>query len=152
MRSLHFETRFEGVYTYFTSFGFFSEEENRQVLEKVGRALKPGGRFLFETVNRDWIIHKVEHQPRRWEEPEKGFFLLEDISFNAHTSRIHTKRIILDQGRQRSVEFDIKLYTHAELEDLLEEAGMRVIATYGNKDFSAYSVSSPRMAVVSRKE
>ena len=96
--------------------------------------LVPGGKFLIETVNRDWTIHKVENQPRRWDEIEPEFFLLEDISFNAHTSRIHTNRIIFDHGQRRSVEYDIKLYTHAELEDMLEDAGFKVVATYGNKD------------------
>ena len=151
MREIHFVNRFDAAYSYFTSFGYFTDEENQQVLNAVAKALVEGGTFLLESVNRDWTIHKVENQPRRWDEIEPNFFLLEDISFNAHTSRIHTKRIIFDKGQRRTVEYDIKLYTHAELEDMLEEAGLRVISTYGNKDFSPYAVSSPRMVIVSKK-
>ena len=151
MRQTHFVNRFDAAFSYFTSFGYFSDLENNRVLETVAKALVNGGKFLLETVNRDWTIHKVENQPRRWDEIDPGFFLLEDISFNAHTSRIHTKRIIFDRGERRSVEYDIKLYTHAELEDMLEDAGFKVVATYGNKDSSPYAVSSPRMIIISKK-
>lgn len=152
MRESYFVNRFDAIYSYFTSFGYFSDAENKKVLENVSRALVKGGVFLLETVNRDWTIHKVEHQPRRWDELEPDFYLLEDISFNAHTSRIHTKRIIFDKGQRRTVEYDIKLYTHSELEDMLEEVGLQVISTFGNKDLIPYSVSSPRMIIVSKKQ
>ena len=152
MRESYFVNRFDGAFCYFTSFGYFSDEENQKVLENVAQALIKGGSFVLETVNRDWTIHKIEHQPRRWEEVEPDFFILEDIGFNAHTSRIHTCRIIIDKEQRRTMEYDIKLYTHSELEDLLEETGLQVVATYGGKDLSPYSVSSPRMVIVSRKQ
>jgi SAM-dependent methyltransferase len=151
MRDSHFESWFDAGFCYFTSFGYFSDDDNMRVLEHTAKALVPGGHFLIETVNRDWTIHRVENQPRRWDEPEPDFFILEDISFNAHTSRIHTKRLIFDHGARRSVEYDIKLYTHAELDDMLEEAGLKVIATYGEKDRSPYAVSSHRMIIISQK-
>jgi SAM-dependent methyltransferase len=152
IRESYFVNRFEAAFSYFTSFGYFQDEENQKVLDNAAKALVKGGMFLLETVNRDWTIHKVENQPRRWDEVEADFFMLEDISFNAHTSRIHTKRIIFDKGQRRSMEYDIKLYTHAELEDMLERAGLQVVATFGGKDRSVYSVSSPRMVIVSRKQ
>ncbi len=152
MKDFHFDQPFDAVCCYFTSFGYFSDEENRQVLQNVSACLAPGGRLLLETVNRDSTIHKVENQPRRWDEPEPGFFVLEDVCFNARTSRIHTRAIIIDQGRRRMVEYDIKLYTHAELEDMLEDAGLTVIGTYGNKDLSTFAVASPRMAIVAEKK
>jgi SAM-dependent methyltransferase len=152
IRESYFVNRFDAAFSYFTSFGYFQDEENQKVLDNAAKALVKGGIFLLETVNRDWTIHKVEHQPRRWDEVEADFFMLEDISFNAHTSRIHTNRIIFDKGLRRSMEYDIKLYTHAELEDMLERAGVQIVATFGGKDRSAYSVSSPRMVIVSKKQ
>ncbi len=151
MRDFSLETPFDAAYCYYTSFGYFPDEENFKVLQRVAAALKSSGKFLLETTNRDSFIHRIEHQPRRWDEPEPGLLILEDDRFNARTSRIHTRAIVLDQGQRRMVEYDIKLYTHTELEDLFEQAGMKVIATYGNKDFSPYSVASPRMAVIGQK-
>jgi SAM-dependent methyltransferase len=152
MRESYFVNRFDGAYSYFTSFGYFDDADNKRVLESVAKALVKGGTFLVETVNRDWTIHKVENQPRRWDEIEPDFLLLEDTTFNAHTSRIHTKRMIFDKGQRRTVEYDIKLYTHAELEDMLEEVGLQVTATFGSKERMPYSVSSPRMIIISKKQ
>lgn len=152
LREGYFVNRFDAAFCYFTSFGYFDDDENQKVLQNVSQALLKGGMFLLETVNRDWTIHKVEHQPRRWDEVEADFLILEDISFNAHTSRIHTRRIIFDKDQRRSIEYDIKLYTHNELEDMLEEAGFQVVSTYGSKELTAYAVSSPRMAIVSKKQ
>jgi SAM-dependent methyltransferase len=152
MKNFHFDQPFDAGYCYFTSFGYFTDEENKQVLQNVAACLVPRGRFLLETANRDFTIHKVENQPRRWDEPEPGFFVLEDVCFNARTSRIHTRAIIMDQGKRRMVEYDIKLYTHAELEDMLEDAGLTVVGTYGNKDLSTFAVASPRMAIVVEKK
>jgi SAM-dependent methyltransferase len=152
MRESYFLNRFDACYCYFTSFGYFQDEENQKVLNSVASALVKGGMFLLETVNRDWTIHKVEHQPRRWDEVEPDFFLLEDISFDAHTSRIHTKRIIFDKAQRRTMQYDIKLYTHAELEDMLERGGLQVVSTFGGKDRSPYAVSSPRMVIISKKQ
>jgi SAM-dependent methyltransferase len=152
MRESYFINRFDTALSYYTSFGYFSDEENLKVLDNVAQSLLKGGTFLLETVNRDWTIHKIENQPHRWEEIEPDFFMLEDIGFNAHTSRIHTRRIILEKDQRRTMEYDIKLYTHSELEDLLEKVGLQVVATYGGKDLSPYSVSSPRMAIVSLRQ
>jgi SAM-dependent methyltransferase len=152
MKDFHFNQPFDAVYCYFTSFGYFTDEENNRVLRNVAACLAPRGRFLLETVNRDFAIHKVENQPRRWDEPEPGFFVLEDVCFNARTSRIHTSAIIIEQGKRRMVEYDIKMYTHAELEDMLEEVGLTVVDTFGNKDLSTFAVASPRMAIVAEKK
>ncbi|MCH7682010.1 SAM-dependent methyltransferase, partial [candidate division KSB1 bacterium] len=38
------------------SFGYFEDSEERLVLKKVFDALKPGGRFLMELLNRDFLI------------------------------------------------------------------------------------------------
>lgn len=152
LRESYFINRFDAALSYFTSFGYFTDEENLKVLENVAQSLVKGGTFMLETVNRDWTIHKIEYQSRRWEEVEPDFFILEDIGFNAHTSRIHTRRIMLEKDQRRTMEYDIKLYTHAEMEDLLEKVGLKVAATYGSKDLVPYSVSSPRMAIVSMKQ
>ena len=51
MRSLPWSERFDRVLCWFTSFGYFSDDENRQVLREVYDALKPGGLFAVEMNN-----------------------------------------------------------------------------------------------------
>jgi SAM-dependent methyltransferase len=151
MRKLAYRSRFDGAYCYFTSFGYFSHLENVKVLETVARTLRKGGRFLLDTVNREWVLQEIEAQPRRWEELGPDFVYLEDVSFNARTSRIHARRIVLEGATRREISSDLRLYSLSELEELIERIGMKVLSAFGGKDRSPFSVSSHRMIIVSEK-
>ena len=59
MREMTFEDTFDGVYCWNTSFGFFEEEKNAQVVQRVHKALKKGGQFMLEVGNRDYIIRQA---------------------------------------------------------------------------------------------
>ena len=66
--------------------------------QRIGRALKPGGRFLLDIVNRDYIVSDLP--TRVWWEGT-GCVVLEEVDFNFHTSRIVTHRsIVFEDGRQ----------------------------------------------------
>ena len=77
MRALAFERDFAGVYSYFTSFGYFSDEENERCSANVARALEPGGRLLLDMMNRDWLL--THPQQRTWNQRDDGALLMEEI-------------------------------------------------------------------------
>jgi ubiquinone/menaquinone biosynthesis C-methylase UbiE len=41
------------VICWFTSFGYFDDDDNRNVLSEFARVLGPGGRLLIETIHHD---------------------------------------------------------------------------------------------------
>src|SRR5262249_6647457 len=55
MREMAFEEMFDGVYCWSTSFGYFDEEKNLNVLQRIHRSLRQGGMFLLDVVNRDYV-------------------------------------------------------------------------------------------------
>ena len=57
MREMAFEEMFDGIYCWNTSFGYFDEEKNLDVAQRVFRALRPGGMFLLDVINRDFVGH-----------------------------------------------------------------------------------------------
>ena len=65
MRRLPFQAEFDALINVFTSFGYFEDAENAQVLEEAAKCLRPQGRFLIEMINRDGILRNF--QPRMWQ-------------------------------------------------------------------------------------
>ena len=130
MREMAFEKQFDGAYCMLTSFGYFDEETNLRVAERIGRALKPGGRLLLDIVNRDYIVGDLP--VRVWWEGT-GCVVLEEVDFNFHTSRINTHRsIVFEDGRQLEQELSIRAYSLHEIGRLLRQAGFRVTDVSGH--------------------
>ncbi|HEY8395069.1 MAG TPA: class I SAM-dependent methyltransferase [Thermaerobacter sp.] len=147
MRQLPWRDRFDAVYNVFTSFGYFPDEENEQVLGQVARALKPGGRFLLETQNREFLLrHMVPFSVI-----ERGDdFLIDAHSFDPVRGRIYTCRTVIRDGRVRRARFFVRLYTPAEMAGLLRRAGMEVLGFY-DETAAPLSLDSRRMVVVARR-
>jgi len=130
MREMAFEKQFDGAYCMLTSFGYFDEETNLRVAEGIARALKPGGRFLLDLVNRDYIVSDLPS--RVWWEGN-GCVVLEEVDFNFHTSRIITHRsIVFEDGRQIEQEISVRAYSLHEIGRLLRQAGFRVVDISGS--------------------
>jgi SAM-dependent methyltransferase len=129
MREMAFENQFDGAYSMLTSFGYFDEETNLRVAERIGRALRPGGRFLLDILNRDYVV--ADLPVRVWWEGT-GCVVLEEVDFNFHTSRINTHRsIVFEDGRQLEQELSVRAYSLHEIGRLLRQAGFRVINVSG---------------------
>jgi len=149
MRKIPFENHFAGVISYYTSFGFFSDEENLEVLRGVSKALKKEGRFLLDIMNRDILVK--DFQSKDWHRTEDGTVVLEERNWDLKTGKIKNHTTILDKKGERKRWFEVRLYTLEELNYLLEKVGLKIIETYGRKDKTPYSVDSPRLIILSQK-
>lgn len=130
MREMAFDGQFDGAYCALTTFGYFDEETNLRVATSIFRALKPGGRFLMDTLNRDYIVHELP--TRVWWEGD-GCVVLEEVDFNFHTSRVTVRRSsVFQDGRQVEHEISIRAYSLHELGKLMRQAGFRVLEVSGS--------------------
>jgi len=129
MREMAFDSQFDGAYCVLSSFGYFDEETNLKVATSICRALKPGGRFLLDTLNRDYIVSDLP--TRVWWEGD-GCVVLEEVDFNFHTSRVIIRRsVVFQDGRQMEQDISIRAYSLHELGKLLRQAGFRVLEVSG---------------------
>jgi SAM-dependent methyltransferase len=152
MRALPFEREFDGVYSYYTSFGYFGDEENERVLAGVARALKPGGRFLLEMANRDWILtHPLQ---RVWNQREDGSLHMEESSLDLQSSRVVSRLIHIapDGGSRLTKEYELRVYTCAELTVLCARHGLTVREVWGGADRGPYSTESRRLVILAVRE
>jgi SAM-dependent methyltransferase len=130
MREMTYDSQFDAAYCVLTSFGYFDEETNLRVASSICRALKPGGRFLVDTINRDYIVSDLPS--RAWWEGD-GCVVLEEVDFDFHTSRVLVRRsIVFGDGRQVENEISIRAYSLHELGRVLRRAGFQVLEVSGS--------------------
>src|SRR5690606_39186454 len=113
IREMEFDGAFDAVICMGTTFGFFDDDANRDVLARLFQALRPGGRVLLDTVNRDYVIGS---QPNLvWYEGE-DCVCMEESDFNYFSSRLTVKRTLMrEDGRQSQAEYSLRLYSLHEL-------------------------------------
>jgi len=152
MRDIPWQGEFDAVINMFTAFGYFeSDEEDGKALDAAARALHPGGRFLLDTINRDWLMRNWE--ARGWREREDGTLDLEDRRFDPASGRNRVRVIsVQPDGTRDERHIDLRLYTLKELTGLLASAGLAVRRTWGGFDGRDYSIDSRRMIVLAAKE
>jgi SAM-dependent methyltransferase len=130
MAVMEYTEVFDAAYCVGSSFGFFDDARNVEVTRRIHKSLKPHGTFLLGVLNRD---HTIQHQPgMAWFEGD-GCVCMEETAFNFITSRLSVKRtMIFDDGRQREIEYSVRLYSLHELGQILHEAGFRILEVSGN--------------------
>jgi SAM-dependent methyltransferase len=130
MLALDYEESFDAAFCVGSSFGFFDDQRNADVATRIHRSLKDNGTFLLQVINRD---HAIQSQPAMaWFEGD-GCVCMEESSINYITSRLNVKRtVIFDDGRQREIEFSVRLYSLHELGQLLHQSGFRILEVSGH--------------------
>lgn len=152
MREIPFTDRFDAVINMFTAFGYLeSDEEDAKVLHSAANALKPGGKLLLDTINREWVVaHNI---PAEWRIEDDGTAYLESRELDLETSLNHVSFTLIDPDgvRRSSVGHHVRLYTLTEMIRMLEAAGLTYERAYGDFDGGEYERESQRMIVVGRK-
>ena len=151
MRDLGSTPVFDGVYSYFTSFGYFEDDENEKVLASVARVLRPGRRFLLDLMNRDWLL--THPQQRTWTQRDDGALLMEEATLDLLRSRVIARQILIDPqgGPQVTKEYTLRVYTCAELSALLRHHGFRVLEVLGGPEREPYSAESRRLVILAER-
>ena len=151
MRQMAFEGQFDAVLCWGTTFGYFDDEGNHEVVQRLFEALKPKGLLLLNIVNRDRVI--TEQPNLVWFEGD-GCVCMEESRFDYLRSRLHVKRtVILDDGRQRENTYSIRLYSAHEIGKMLHATGFRVAKLSGMKATPGvfFGVASPELIFLAER-
>ena len=142
---------FNAAINMFTSFGYCaSDEEELAVLANVFESLKPNGRFVIDVMGKEVLCRRF--QPRTWQaNPAGTAFLLEERKVQSGWKYIENRWIVFDETGKHEFHFDIRVYSGRELESLLQQAGFREIALYGNLNDAPYDHDAERLVAVARK-
>ena len=151
MRDIPFENAFDAVINIFTAFGYFDDDsDNQLVLRQVHKALRPGGRFLIDTMHRDALVRRF--QPFGITRHDDGLIVTEERRFDQMTGRNAVRITLLyPDGTRKELGHDERVYTLTELAAMLHDAGLSVEAVYGGLDGGELTLESRRLVVIARK-
>lgn len=149
MRRINFKNRFDAAANLWTSFGYFKKEsDNLLVLKKIYQSLKPGGKFVLQLINRDWLLKNFEI--RGWDEVA-DMKLLEEREFDYATSVIHGRWTFIKNGREHIEESYIRTYAYHELKTMFEKVGFVAVEGFSSVKEEPLSNNKNWMYIYGRK-
>lgn len=145
MRRLPFRSSFNAVAQLFTAFGYFpTDEENEEVIAEVAGVLRPGGWYMLDFLNAD---HVRDSLVERTEDRIGGYLVGQHRWIEGE--RVEKRISIRGGGSQRFYAESVRLFTRAELEDMLKRQGFALHRVLGSYDGRTFHASSPRCILFS---
>lgn len=152
MRDIPFENEFDGVVNLFTAFGYLeNEQEDQKVLSQVAKALKKGGKFVLDVINRERLMRV--YQSRDWKELSDGSIDIYERSYDFSTGYNTERRIrIWENGKKEERVLTLRLYTLIELIAVCKNVGLRFKKVYGNFNGEPLGFDSKRCIIIAEKK
>lgn len=130
-----------GICLWFTPFGYFSDDENRALMLRLGALLESGGVLVMDYLNADLVARTLV--------PEDS---VERSGVRAESRRVLegdrlVKRMLLthlDTGITREALESVRLYHPTELQEMAVRAGLRLRRVMGTYAGEAFTEDSPR--------
>ncbi len=145
MRAIPSAGSFSLVVSLFTSFGYFSDDENIELLKQIRELLSAGGFFIIDLPNPASVRKAVSTNPVTIRKND-GMKIREERYLDRIASRV-IKQIDLElEGEKHRYFESVRLYERDELITLMRESGFRRLeACWGDYDGSRYENTSPRL-------
>lgn len=150
--------RFDGIINLFTSFGYYDDDTNSDILRQCASLVRSRGFFALEIMNRDWLVRNF--QPKGFTR-HKGLILFEDRKFDIETSRVQATWNFLKQQSEKQfvlekqVTIDTRLWSLHELVETFSKNGWKFQAAYpgfGSQDKNVALTEAQRLLFITRKK
>jgi len=149
MRNFVRPDSFDAAINYFTAFGYFDDpEDDLKVVRNVCASLKPGGRLLIDVAGKEIIA--ARYQARGWDRHGDTIVLEERRLFDGW-KRLESRWTMIRGTERYESSVILRLYSGAELENVLRQAGFTRIELYGRLNGSPYDQAAERLIAVATK-
>jgi SAM-dependent methyltransferase len=145
--------QFDAVINIFTSFGFYNDETNTNILKQCRQLARKDAIFVMDIMNRDWV---ARHFQTRGFSHAGDLILLEERELDQLTGRMRNRWTFLrekpngDYQHEATTELDHRIYNLHELIQLFSKAGWSFVTAFGGLDLSKLEVASRRLLVICR--
>lgn len=137
-----------GICLWFTPFGYFSDDQNRALMMRLGALLQTQGVLVMDYLNADLVERTLVPE----ETVERG--LIRAQSRRSLEGDRLVKRMVLtrlDTGEVRDVLESVRLYHPTDLQEMAVRAGLRLRRVMGTYAGEAFTDDSPRWIGVFEK-
>jgi SAM-dependent methyltransferase len=139
---------FDAAVCFWGSFGYFDDEGNRQQAAAVADALRPGGRYLIDTVSMETLA--AHFRPRNWFEAD-GITVTMETALSLGTARVETTWTFIRPGEEPVVRrSSIRTYTLHELTELLRGVGFDAFTAL-DAELEPFDLGADRLWLVATK-
>jgi SAM-dependent methyltransferase len=134
---------FDIVVNLFTSFGYFGDAENAEMIVDIRRLLGSGGRFYMDYLNPPRILAGLVPESRR---EKNDTLIVERRCHVPETCRVEkTIMISRPDGEEREYRESVRLYERDEMERMIADAGLNLLGVLGSADGAPYDTDADRM-------
>lgn len=155
MRDIRHKGEFDMAVNLFTSFGYFmNDSDNEKVIKGISRALKPGGYFLLDFLNSDYLRRNiVPFDTQRFNGKVA-------VQLRGIVNKTVTKDIYIFSARKPKHYYPemlhftekIKLYTSNDFNKMFRKYGLRILFSFGEYDGSKFDKRrSKRLILIAKK-
>lgn len=149
MRALKWSSEFDGAFCWGNSFGYFDYPDMLKFIAGIGRALKPGARFVIQGgIAAEVLIPNFK---------ERATYQVKDITFTIENrylpadSCLETKGTFARDGKEEIRMFWHHLYTLAEIRRMLANSGLNTIDTFSSFERAPFVLGSQQLILVAQK-
>ena len=141
---------FDVILNLFTSFGYFADPADDQLVLTAGMAmLAAGGRFLLEVINGARVMN--DFQSREWFTLGRAA-VLELRTLDRSSQRMVVERTVSIPPDEETTVHALRLYTGEQLEAAMRSAGFGRVALYGDWDGGPPRPDSLRVLALGSRE
>ena len=145
---------FDAIVNMWTSMGYWDEETDLNILRQSLTLTKPEGIFVMHTANRDTLIRRF--QARDFSFGDDGLVVLMERELDLESSRMinywsYYRREGEDLRFLNRMEINHRVYSLHELRDQFQDAGWKVLESYGGFDQQPLSSDTFNMIIVAQR-
>ncbi|MCD6106697.1 MAG: class I SAM-dependent methyltransferase [Caldisericaceae bacterium] len=148
IRKLSFQYKFNGILSLWSSFGYFDDDTNFDILKRFYNSLKKEGKLIIDIENRDYILKHFVHETFKEKE---DIFILERRHYLPLTSIVTTHRFIVGKDLREEYLRKIRIYSATEMVNLYRSIGFKNIKVFGDYAGKKFSEDSKRIIIIGEK-
>ncbi len=148
MRDLPWKEEFDAAFSAWGSFGYFDETGDRDFLEAVYRALKPGGRFIMEILVTESLL--PHFQKKDWTVSE-DMTILQERQWNHETGRVDEQWTFIKGTFKETKYSSVRIYTYKEVTDMMKDAGFLKCSGYADFKMTPFSIDGGKLFIAGSK-